>query len=193
MEIQRPKTFFNWPEGTKRVFKGKIFEVYQWEQPLFDGGVATFENLKRPDTAEVIPILPDGHILLINQEQPTTGQYLSTIAGRMEEDEEPLAAIQRELLEETGYEAVEWSLWDAYQPVRKIDWAVYTFIAKGLHKVAEPNLDGGEKIDLYPVSLDEFLRLALRGDIVGGQALVEICEAYVNPEKRVALQKKLSI
>ena len=31
------------------------------------------------------------------------------------------------------------------QVVNKIDWVIYTFIAKGLRKIAEPKLDGGEK------------------------------------------------
>lgn len=39
-------------------------------------------------------------------------------------------AAKRELLEETGYEASEWFLYDAVQPASKIEWAVYTLKAK---------------------------------------------------------------
>jgi 8-oxo-dGTP pyrophosphatase MutT (NUDIX family) len=189
MDIKRPEPHFKWPDTVKRVFKGVIFDVYQWEQELFDGTTATFENLKRPDTVEVVPILPDGRMLLIRQQQPAGDWYMSTVAGRMEDGEEPITAMQRELLEETGFEAKDWELWDAYQPVRKIDWAVYTFIAKGLHKVAEQTLDGGEKIELHPVTFDEFLKLSLKGDIVGGQALAQICEAYADPLKKEKLRQ----
>ena len=42
----------------------------QWEQELFDGTMTTFEKLTRPDTVVVFPTLPDGKILLTEQEQP---------------------------------------------------------------------------------------------------------------------------
>jgi len=35
----------------QRVFKGIIFDVYQWKQKMFDGSQGIFEMLKRPDTA----------------------------------------------------------------------------------------------------------------------------------------------
>lgn len=37
------------PPNAQRVFSGKIFDVYQWPQPLFDGSIATFEVAKRLD------------------------------------------------------------------------------------------------------------------------------------------------
>ena len=58
------------PENAKCVFKGEIFDVYQWEQEMYDGTKATFEKLKRPDTVVVFPVLPDGQIILTEQEQP---------------------------------------------------------------------------------------------------------------------------
>jgi 8-oxo-dGTP pyrophosphatase MutT (NUDIX family) len=66
--------------------------------------------------------------------------------------EDILTAAKRELLEESGYEADEFVLWDAQHPVIKIDWVVYTFVAKGLRKVADLRLDGGERITPRPVS-----------------------------------------
>jgi hypothetical protein len=44
------------PTDAKMIFKGKLFEVWQWEQKMFDGSVETFEHLKRPNMAVVIPI-----------------------------------------------------------------------------------------------------------------------------------------
>src|SRR3989344_5430432 len=70
--------------------------------------------------------------------------------ARVDEGEDVLQAAKRELREESGYEASEFILWDAQQPVSKIDWAVYTFVAKGLKKVADIHLDAGERITLRP-------------------------------------------
>ena len=110
MKIERPKSKQPIPENAKLVFKGQIFDVYQWEQELFDGSRATFERLKRPDTAVVFGVLPDGKILLTEQEQPGKPPYIGATGGRIDKGEEPLAAAKRELLEESGYEASEFIL-----------------------------------------------------------------------------------
>ena len=38
------------PPEADRVFRGEIYEVYQWPQKMPDGSVETFEMLRRPDT-----------------------------------------------------------------------------------------------------------------------------------------------
>jgi ADP-ribose pyrophosphatase len=192
MDIKRPEPHMHRPADARRVFKGVIFDTYHWEQEVFDGSKHTWENLSRPDTVEVFPVLPDGRILLISQQQPSTKVYMSTIAGRMEEGEDPLDAMKRELLEETGYEVESWTLWDARQPAHKIDWAVYTFIAKGLKKVAEQDLDGGEKIELMHVTFDEMLELAVEHNLVGGKAFAQLCEARGDVTKKAELKKMFS-
>ncbi len=149
MNIKRPESKQPLPENATRVFKGVMFDTYQWEQELFDGTKATFEKLKRPDTVVVFPILPDGKILLTQQEQPGKQPFIGATGGRVDEGEDTVAAAKRELLEESGYEAEEFILWDAQHPTSKIDWVVYTFIAKGLKKVADVfgvSLIGGDSV-----------------------------------------------
>src|SRR3990167_7476624 len=127
------------PENAKRVFKGQIFDIYQWEQEMYDGSTHTFERLKRPDTVIVIPLTTDEKIIICDQEQPAREPFLSMIGGMIDEGEEPLTAAKRELLEETGYEASEITLFDEFHPHIKLDWTVYTYLAKGCKKVAEQN------------------------------------------------------
>ena len=69
MDIQRPQSKQPIPPHAKRVFKGVIFEVYQWEQEMFDGSVETYEALKRADTAQVIATRRN-KILIPLEEQP---------------------------------------------------------------------------------------------------------------------------
>ena len=162
MEITRPKSKQPIPDNAKKVFGGVLFDVYQWEQELFDGTKTTFEKLKRPDTVVVLPVLPDGRIILIEEEQPGAAIYIGPLGGRVDEGEDALEAARRELLEESGYEAREMNLWYARQITTKIDWAVYVFIAKGIQKVAEPALEAGEKIKLFPITLEEFMNGATK-------------------------------
>lgn len=184
------------PENATRVFKGIIYEVYQWEQELFDGTTTTFERFKRPNTVQIIPVLPEGQILLLREEQPTHGSYISIPGGRVDhEGEDELTAAKRELLEETGYEATTWIPWLSFAPDSNVVWLIHYFIAKGLTKVAEPVLDPGEKITLYPVSYEEFLSIPESdeyiGSIGGTSFTNEIMRAKYNQAKADSLYKLL--
>lgn len=146
------------PAHAKCVFKGIVFDTYQWEQKLFDGSTAIFEMLKRVDVTQVIAI-SNGQILYAKQEQPSKPPYLSLFGGKAENGEDPLMAAKRELLEETGMVSDRWELlvvFDAQIP--KTDWSVYTFIARDCRKVQEPKLDGGEKIEVMHASIDDFIK-----------------------------------
>ena len=190
MDIIRPTSIQPIPDYAKKVFEGVIFDVYQWEQELFDGTKTLFEKLKRPDTVVVFPVLPDGKILLTEQEQPGKEPYIGATGGRVDDGEDILAAAQRELLEESGYEAEEFILWDAQHPTSKIDWVVYTFIAKGLKKVSDLQLDGGEKIHLKPVAFEEFMDIALYNKNFSEKEIIsKLYEAKLNIEKKNALEK----
>lgn len=191
MNIERPKSKQPIPEHAKRVFKGVIFDVYQWEQEMFDGTKATFEKLKRPDTVVVFPVLPDGKIILTEQEQPGKEPFVGATGGRVDEGEDILSAAKRELLEESGYEAEEFVLWDAQHPTSKIDWVVFTFVAKGLKKVADLHLDAGEKIKLMNVSLDELIDLTANENksFSEQEIVLKLLKAKFDPEKREELNK----
>ena len=189
MEINRPKSKQPIPDNAKKVFSGVLFDVYQWEQELFDGTKTLFEKLKRPDTVVVFPVLDDGKIILTEQEQPGKEPFIGTTGGRVDEGEDILEAAKRELLEESGYEASEFILWDAQHPTSKIDWIVYTFIAKGLKKVADMNLDAGEKINLKLVNFDEFIEIAINKNFVEKEIIPKLYEAKLHPEKREELKK----
>lgn len=177
------------PENAKLVFKGVIFDVYQWEQELYDGSKATFERLKRPDTVVVFPVTEDKKIILTEQEQPGRDKFITGAAGRVEEGEEPLECAKRELREETGYEARDWILLDKIQPVNKIEWTVYIYVAKGCKKVGDLNLDPGEKVSLKIVDFDEFLDLAFAEDFYDKEMIIKILKAKADQSSMEELKK----
>lgn len=165
MNIQRPLSKQPLPTDAKCVFRGIMFDVYQWEVQGYDGKKKTFEKIKRPDTVAVIAVTTDAKILIIREEQPGKGSFMSYIGGRVDEGEDILEAAKRELLEESGYEAETWVLLDAVQPVSKMEWAVYTFVAKGCKKVTTQNLDGAEKIDIQLIDFDTFVEMAAQDQL----------------------------
>lgn len=192
MEINRPKSKQPIPDNAKKVFGGVLFDVYQWEQELFDGTKTLFEKLKRPDTVVVFPVLDDGKIILTEQEQPGKEPFIGATGGRVDEGEDILEAAKRELLEESGYEASEFVLWDAQHPTSKIDWVIYTFIAKGLKKVADMKLDAGEKIILKPVNFDKFIELGTNEKFAEKEIILKLLEAKLYPKKKDKLRKLFS-
>jgi len=159
MKITPPKPKQIMPEDADLKFKGKIFSLYQWQQKMYDNSLATYERLKRADTVNIIPVIVNKKIIVTQQEQPARVPFVGLAGGVVDPGEEILAAAKRELLEETGYEAKKYELLHAAYPSDKIEWAVYTFIAKDCKKVAKQNLDAGEKIDLLFLNFDEFIEL----------------------------------
>ncbi len=145
------------------MFEGILFKVYQWEQKLFDGTTRTFEKVKRLPSVQVITIHND-KILIQKEWQPQREKPFYSFTGGMTSwGEEPLAAAKRELLEETGMQAdVKEAKVSSMKG--KIDWPTTFFIATNPKKVAEPKLDGGEKIEITWRSYEEFKEIVLGPD-----------------------------
>ena len=90
------------PKNAKRVFNGKIFDVYQWRQKMFDGSYRIFERTRMASSAILIATVGK-KIVVLKQKQPDTDWFLTTPSGRLDvPGERPIEAAKRELLEETG-------------------------------------------------------------------------------------------
>ncbi|MEK7150608.1 MAG: NUDIX hydrolase [Patescibacteria group bacterium] len=147
------------PKDAKCVFKGVIYNVYQWEQKVFDGTKKTFEMLKRADTVKIIAI-KNNKIVIVKQEQPFIGSFID-IPGGMHDinSETELDAAKRELREETGLVCKDWKLLTAMQYHSKIEQMVYHFLAYNVESVIEQKLDSGEKIEVEYLTLEEVKNL----------------------------------
>lgn len=178
------------PPNAKLAFKGTIFEVWQWEQELFDGSTAVFERLRRPDTATVIPVVGD-KILMLDEQQPGTDVFISFPGGRCDEGEDGLTAAKRELLEETGYASNDWEEWKSDRPSGKIDWTMYTYIARDCKKTDEPTLDPGERISPRFMTFDEFLAMPDEPTFRQWFLFPDLLRARYEPEAREKLRKAL--
>lgn len=189
MDIARPASKQPIPPHAKQVFKGDIFDVWQWEQELYDGSTKIFEKVQRQDTVVIIPSTSDGKLIFVEDEQPARSTILTFPAGRMDkEGEHPLECAQRELLEETGYASEDWSLYKAHQPITKVDWAIYIFVAKGCKKVAEADPGPGERITVSLVTLDDIIAKVGDPRLIHDDLDVELIEAKYNPEARKHLE-----
>lgn len=148
------------PDHATKVFEGIVFDVYHWEQELFDGKKTTFEAIKRVDSNTIIATTEDGHVLITKEEQPNKKSFTGLPGGRIEKGELPKESAKRELVEETGYasdEIIEWFVEDSSK-TSKIEWNTFYYIAKNAKKLSEQSLDSGEKIEVEKVSFDDFVK-----------------------------------
>ena len=148
----------NIPKKAKKVFDGIIFDVYQWEQKLYNGQTKTFEMLDRVDSANVIAVNGDT-AYYAEQEQPPDRKFFSVFGGQIDPGESPLAAAKRELREESGLVSDDWELWRTEEISSKISWKSYVYIARGCTFAGEQQLEGGEKITVKQAPIEEFFRM----------------------------------
>lgn len=181
------------PDTAKRVFEGVIFDIYQWDQELYDGTTEVFEKAVRPDTAVIFPILPDGNILLVEDTQPDRGMIVTAPAGKVEDGETPQETACRELLEETGYSVDDAELLYSFQPERKLDYKVYVFVGHGAKQVKEPMPEPGEKIVLKPISFDELVELVERGEYEGDEFSMRIFREKLKDPTLSTIRSKFHI
>ncbi len=89
---------------SKVVYSGPVFGVRR-DRVREPGGVeCTRDVVTHAGSVVLVPLFPDGRLLLVRQYRHAVGAYLwELVAGRIEPGESPLTAARRELLEETGY------------------------------------------------------------------------------------------
>ena len=146
------------PDNATKVFEGITFDVYHWEQELFNGTFTTFEAIKRHDASTVVGVT-DNKIVITEEEQPRRESFCALPGGMTEVGSNPLDTAKREFVEETGYTSDDWQEWFVSDPLQssRIEWNNYFFIARNCKKTAEQKLDAGEKIETKLVTFEEFL------------------------------------
>ena len=119
------------------------FLQQEGQKPYVYYSLSTF-----PASVVILPITPEGKLLLIEEYRHPTGQIILSIpGGYMNADEEPLAAARRELIEETGYDAKVLHLLGSAYPYAGISSQKTFYIcASAVFKVAEQELEPSEII-----------------------------------------------
>jgi ADP-ribose pyrophosphatase len=116
--------------------------------------------------ANVLAITKDKQAVLVKQYRHGVQEVLLELPGGIVEDgEEPLAGIRRELLEETGYTASNIIEVGRLYPNPALQTnQLYCFLALDVEKVDEQNLDDGEDIEVQLISLGDLLLMVGNGD-----------------------------
>ena len=122
--------------------------------------------LEYPDWINVIAITDDGQYILERQWRHGLDIASTEIcAGVVEAGEQPLDAAKRELEEETGYGGGEWSLLMVTAPnPGAMTNHCYSYVARGVRRIAERHLDPNEDIDVLFLPREEVIKMLRQGD-----------------------------
>ena len=154
------------------VYEGRLLHVHRDWVRAPDGHEQAFEYTLHPGAAAVIPILEDGRLVMERQWRYAMNRsFLEFPAGKLHTGEDPLIAIQRELIEETGYRAQQWARLGVMHPVIAYSTeAIHLFAARGL--TAGPAArEEGECMEIVLLTPDEFFDAAFRGEITDSKTL----------------------
>ena len=127
----------------------------------------------------MIPVTDDNKVIMERQfRYPLNKVILEIPAGKLDApDEDRLSAIKRELREETGYTADEWTeLGDFHPAPAYSDEYITMYLARGLHK-GERQLDEDEFLDVYAIPLADLVRDVMEGRISDAKTQVCILKA----------------
>ena len=143
------------------VYRGQLLHVKCDRVRLPDGSEATREYVVHPGAAMIIPILPDGRLLMERQYRYPLGRVMLEFpAGKLDPGEEMLKTAQRELLEETGYRADHWEwLAEVHPIISYTTERIEIFLATGL-TLDRAQLDAGEFLETLAVDFaDAYARM----------------------------------
>ncbi len=143
---------------TEKIFEGKIIDLQVDDVLLPNGEKSKREIVKHPGAVAVIPITEDGKIVLVEQyRKPLEKTLVEIPAGKLDNNEQPLAAAIRELEEETGYTTKELSFVTSfYTSPGFADELVYLYVTDTLEKLDTPPAgDDDEFIEIIELTLDE--------------------------------------
>ena len=156
-----------------QVYKGKLLDVRSDRVLLPDGSEATREYIVHTGAAMIIPVLPNGDLVMERQFRYPTGRVLIEFpAGKLDPGEEMLVTAQRELLEETGYRAAKWEFLAEVIPiVSYTNEQIEIFLATEL-TLEKSKLDAGEFLEVFTISFDEAFAKMKAGEIVDGKTVI---------------------
>lgn len=158
--------------STERVYDGALLKVHRDTVRLPDGSQGAREYIRHPGAVAVVPLFDDGRVLLERQfRYPHRREFIEIPAGKLEPGEPPLDTAKRELLEETGYVAQEWTrLGVIHTAIAYTDEAIELFVAKQL-SLQKRSLDQGEFLEVFSVPFDKAVAMVLEGRITDAKSV----------------------
>jgi ADP-ribose pyrophosphatase len=155
-------------------FSGKIFNV-RVDQVEVDQQKRVREIVDHPGGVCILALNHKNEALVVEQYRYGAQRFMLELpAGKKERHEDPLLTAKRELLEETGFKANQWEPFGIFYPSPAyLNEVIYFYVAHDLEAKSQ-QLDEGEYLDTYFLSLDTLKEKALNNEITDGKTIALI-------------------
>ena len=167
------------------IYEGKVLHLVKDKVLLPNGEESYREFCMHVGAVSVIPILPDGRVIMERQYRYAHGRVFFEIpAGKLDyPGEDPLSAAQRELREETGAVAGKMTYLGALDTSPAIlDERIYMYMAEDL-SFGERELDDDEFLNVEYASLSDLYGMVMRGEISDAKTQISVLKvAALKPQ-----------
>ena len=160
----------------KKVFNGRLLKVHVMKRRLPHGFVATYEVIKHPGAALVVPFVSRDRVIMLRQLRPVVGGYIyEFVAGTLDNGEKPLNCAKREIIEETGYTAGRFKCLGKIHPVPGYSTEViHIFAASGLKKLDKHTPEPDEVIESHVMTRAQVRRFFKTGRITDAKTIAAL-------------------
>jgi ADP-ribose pyrophosphatase len=163
---------------SERLYHGCIIDLIIEEVEDTAGNIRKREIVSHPGGSVIVPLLDNGDVILVRQYRyPLKIFVLEVPAGKLEPNEDPLRAAQRELQEETGYTADKYEiLTSMFTTPGFCSEVLHIYLATGLKDSEHgQNLDEGEQsLTVEYIPLSTVVEMIVRGEICDSKTIAGI-------------------
>lgn len=165
------------PKVAKReiIRSGRSFDLTVENVTLPNGVNVDMDIIRHPGASAIVALNAQEEVIMLKQYRHAVGGELWEIpAGTFDGKEDPLVCAQRELIEESGYEAQTWESIGAVTPVPGYsDERIHLFIARNLNqKTRKPDPD--EIIEVHQLPFRQVVSMILTGAIEDAKTITAI-------------------
>jgi ADP-ribose pyrophosphatase len=162
----------------REIFRGRTVRLTVDHVRMPNGEEVNLERIHHVGAAAVLPLLPNGDVVLVRQVRWTTGGWLLEIpAGKLDPGERPEQCALRELAEEAGLEAGHLESLGAIWPTPGFaDEKIWLFLATELTVVPQ-RLESDEVLELVQMPLAEAIHRAACGEIEDAKSVCALLRA----------------
>lgn len=164
---------------SQEIFDGVIIHLYKDTVELPNGKPGIREVIRHVGAVAVVPLTDDGKVIIERQFRYPLNRVVTEIpAGKLDSfTEDRLSAAKRELEEETGYTAKDWTcLGDYYPTPAYCDERITIYLARGL-ALGTRHLDEDEFLNFEAIPLSQLVEDVMEGRITDGKTQVAILKA----------------
>jgi ADP-ribose pyrophosphatase len=167
-------------QSSKKVFDGKLLQVYYDDAKLPDGSTSSREWIKHPGACAVVPIFDNNDIMLIKQfRYPMAQIFYEVPAGKIDPGETPDSTAERELLEEAGLTCERlYYIGHFYPAIGYADEVIHIYAGIGLAQV-DSNTDSDEFVVNERLPFTEAMEMISNGEINDGKTIICLQRVWV--------------